>query len=147
MKSTTITILILLLFTVLPSLAADIDQSTNIQITVENSSLWKSYFEIKDSICSENIPIECKVAEMTAKSDKCKKKKREEECTKSKEIADSAECVGGIIFYGWLESGGKVQLNICTDHTGNGRVSTRNSQTAPWTVYNWVDAGKTISIK
>jgi hypothetical protein len=147
MKLTTTSIMFLLFFSALPSLAVETDQSTNIQITVENSSLKKSYFEVKDSICAESIPNECKIAEIIAKSDKCKNPKWAEECAKSKEIVDSAECVEGIVFNGWLESGGNVQLNICTDHTGNGRVSTRNSQTAPWTTYNWVEAGKTISIK
>lgn len=147
MKSISIAILILLFFSVLQSLAVEPDQSTNIQIFIENSSLKKGYFEVKDLICTETIPNECKIAEIITKSDKCKNQKWEEVCRKSKEIVDSVECVKGIIFNGWLESGENVQLNICADHTGNGRVSTRNSQTAPWTTYNWVEAGKTISIK
>ncbi len=147
MKFATISILAFLIFSILPSPSFAVDQPSTIQVSVENSSLKKGYFEVKDSMCSEDISNECKLAEIFLNSKKCTNHERKEECRKSKEIIESAECVEGILFYGWLESGESVQLNICTDHTNNGRISTRNSQTAPWTLYNWVETGETISIK
>jgi len=147
MKLTAIPIVLLLLFSFLPNLSIAEDETSVIQIAVENSSLQKSYFQVKDSICSERVPNECKIAEFFLKSKKCMDRKWDEECTKSKEIVDGPECVEGIIFYSWLESGQSVQLNICTDHTGKGRISTRNSPTAPWTLFNWIEAGETITLK
>jgi hypothetical protein len=55
--------------------------------------------------------------------------------------------VEGIVFNGWLGSGEVAELSICTDHTGKGRIKTRNSQTAPWTLHSWVEPGETISVK
>ena len=146
MKITYSLFLLLLMHFSPPASLAD-DRSANIQIRVENSSLKKNYFEVKDAICSEGVPNECRIADLILQSKKCLDQKRTDECTRSREIVERPECVKGIIFYGWLEPGEKVPLEICTDHTGTGRISTRNSRTAPWTLYNWVEAGQTISIK
>ena len=147
MKIATISLLTILVLPFFPSPTFAVDQYSKIQITIENGSLRKNYFEIADAICEENVPNECKVAEIIIKGQNCKNEKSKEECKKSKEIVESPECAAGTVFNGWLESGEMVQLSICADNTGNGRIKTRNSQTAPWTLHFWVEAGKTISVK
>lgn len=139
-------ILTLLIFFALlsPSFAASLP---TIQITVENASLKKGYFEVADSICSTTLPHECKIAKLIANSKKCGGQSRKEECVKSREIVKSGDCVEGLVFNGWLESGEKVGVSVCADQTGKGRIKTRNSETAPWTLRSWIEAGETVSIK
>ena len=82
---------------------------------------------------------------MMLNSKKCRNPKWAKDCKDLRDIVDSPECVEGLISYGWLEKDEKIQLNICTDHTGTGQVETRNSPTSPWVRYGWVKDGQIIS--
>lgn len=147
MKFTTILAQILLMVSVPLSLALAGEPPATVQITAQNASLRKNYFEITDSICRQSMPHECRLAEIIANGEKCREQERSDGCAEARAIVDSPECMTGIVFYGWLESGEMVPLSICTDQTGKGRIKTRNSQTAPWTLHSWIEAGETISIK
>ena len=69
-----------------------------LQISVENSSPGKHYFEVRDSVCDLSLANECKNAEIFLKSKKCTNRRWEEKCATSKDLADSQECIAGIIF-------------------------------------------------
>ncbi len=140
-------ILIILTFLFIGSPAISSDELTNFNISIENSSLKKKFIQVKDDICSNEPPKECKLAKLVFESAECKNDPKEEKCVAAIEITNGGFCVEGLIFTGWLEENEKVHLEICPNHTGKGKIAIRNSETAPWTHYNWVEPGETISPK
>ena len=136
--------MILALLAPLPLLA----QSGYIPVRVENTSLKPTYLEIRDSLCRSQISSECRAAVLLVGSKKCTgQDRRSDKCRQAKEISSSSECLPGMLFHDRLGSGESVALDICTDHTGKGRIATRHSKTAPWVQRHWVEPGEKIEIK
>lgn len=128
--------------------AIPVDAETSyIQITIKNSTLSSHYAEVVDSICGGATPGYCEIAEAYFTSSECQDNRLESSCQKYAGIMDSKECVKGLIFSGKLVARESKQLDICSDRNGKGRIKTRNSRSAPWTLHSWVDEGSSISIR
>ena len=131
----------------LPLFAQVDSQAPYIMVRVENASLKSSYFEVRDVVCRTQISTECRVAALLAGSTKCRDHRGSDQCRQAREISAGSECLPGMLFHDRLGSGQQIELSVCADNTGKGRVATRNSETAPWIQHHWVEAGETIEVK
>jgi len=118
--------------------------SKEMSITVFNNSIDGVTLQVKDEVC-RNMASSCIKAEKKVKSKSCIKKKSLKGCKKAKKKLESKECIAGLIFEGALEKGEEVELPICRNSSGYGRLSIRNiDKSLLWTAFHLLNDGETI---
>jgi len=118
-----------------------------VTITVQNSSMFRSFFQFRDDVCNTERSKECKYAEHIVGSGDCKKNEHDRTCKEAREVVRSGACVDGFVYESWLEPNETVSLDVCARHTGHAEISVRKGDGAPWTRYSWLTPGQTLQVK
>ena len=118
-----------------------------IAVEVENGSTRENRVQVVDTICDKSMPAACRLAAATADSDRCRKNENSEECRQAHNIMQASDRVAGLILNRTLSGHERTSIRVCTDHSGKGRIKTRNSVSGAWTLHSWVREGDTIRVK
>ena len=129
------------------------DNSGMITIYVHNTALSPNHVQVRDDVCTGDLPYECKFADIIYQ--KCKRNKKtkqsgqeeelREECDEAKSTVESSHCIEGIIYDGFLQSKEKVRLSICDTGNVSGDISVRTiNNTSSWTRKFWVRDGDIV---
>lgn len=134
--------LLIFLFAISASFASD--QLSRIQIKIVNSSLHDKYIQVKDELCTNALSKECELAGYILDSSECEKDRNAEKCVEAQEVVDRGSCAEGLVYSGKIARDETIAVDICTSYSGKGQIAIRNSSTAPWVHYKWIDAGAVI---
>jgi len=118
-----------------------------VTITVQNTSMFRNFFQFRDDVCNTERSKECKYAEHIVDSVECKTGGPPRKCTEAREVLKSGACVDGFVYEGWLGPDEVVSLDVCARHTGHAEISVRKGNDAPWTRYSWLKPDQTVQVK
>ena len=118
-----------------------------VTIQVQNTSMFRNFFQFRDDVCNTERSRECKYAEHIVASVECKAGVPPRKCAEAGAVLESGACVDGFVSEGWLEPDQIVSLDVCARHTGHAEISVRKGNDAPWTRYSWLKPDQTVQVK
>lgn len=124
---------------------ADERSGSYVEVTVEYSSMFPGYVQIKDQECTLSAYLECEKARIRLQREDCGKHKRSPECREAEELLTTSFCIPGLIHEGMASAGDKVTVSVCKSSGGFGNIAIRNLWNGEvWTNYFLITDGKTL---
>jgi hypothetical protein len=116
-----------------------------VDITIEFSSLFPGYVQIKDEECALSSFFECEKAAIRLRREDCRRPGQSPECAEAGEILATSTCIPGLIYEGTASRGDKVTVSVCKSSGGFGNISVRNLRNGlVWTRYFLLTDGNTV---
>lgn len=127
---------------------ADERSGSYVEVTVEYSSMFPGYVQIKDEECALSTVFECEKARIRLQGEDCGKKHKHKgspECREAEEILATSFCIPGLIYEGMATRGERVTVSVCKSSGGFGNIGVRDLRSGVvWTKYFLLSDGNTL---
>lgn len=124
---------------------ADERSGSYVEVTIEYSSMFPGYVQIKDEECKLSTFLDCEKAGIRLRREDCGKHKRSPECAEAEDILATSFCIPGLIYEGMASRGDKVTVSVCKSSGGFGNIAIRNLRNGEiWTRYFLISDGNTL---